>query len=245
MIYCDRVLSILVNCLTVGVLGMGVTSSVLAEQKEQADQHKPVSGRIYGKVTQTMDAAGYTYAEVDTGNKKFWAAARKTMLNKGDMIAFSTVMPMNNYYSKSLNREFPVVYFVNQFITDKKSDTDSSLVVHSPHTDIKSQKISEPVSGINKIEGGHTIAEIYKNKQSLNGKTIRVRGKVTKFTANVMKLNWVHIMDSSTHNDLTITTKQTAKLNDVIVIEGKLELDKDYNYGYIYPLIVENASLSN
>jgi len=109
---------------------MGVTSSVLAEQKELVDQHKPVSGSIYGKVTQTMDAAGYPYAAVDTGNKKFWAAARKTLLNKGDMIAFSTVMPMNNYFSKSLNREFPVVYFVNQFITDKKSAMDSRPVVN-------------------------------------------------------------------------------------------------------------------
>jgi len=243
MIYRDRMLAILVNCLTVVVLSTGVISSVLAEQREQADKPKPVSGRVYGKVTQTMDAAGYTYAEVDTGDMKVWGAARKTVLNKGDMIAFSTVMPMNNYYSKSLKREFPVVYFVNKFITDKVSDMNSHPVKVSPHAGLKDQKVREPVSGIKKVEGGHTIAEIYKNKLSLNGKTVRVRGKVTKFTANVMKRNWVHIMDSSTGDDLTITTQQTAKINDVIVIEGKLELDKDYNYGYLYPLIVENASL--
>lgn len=244
MIYYDRILAVLVNCLTVGVFSMGVTSSVFADQKERTEQYKPASERIYGKVTQTMDAAGYTYAEVDTGNKKFWAAARKTMLNKGDMIAFSAVMPMNNYYSKSLKREFPVVYFVNQFITDKKSEAESHAVVHSPHDGIENKKISEPVSGINKIKGGHTIADIYKNKTSLKGEMIRVRGKVTKYTANVMKYNWVHIMDSSTHNDLTVTTRQSAKLNDIVVIEGQLGLDKDYNYGYRYPLIVENATLS-
>jgi len=240
MIYSDRILTVLVQCLVLAVL---VTGSALAEKEEKTEQPKPVSGKIYGKVTQTMDAAGYTYAEVDTGNKKVWAAARKTVLNKGDMIAFSTVMPMNNYFSKSLNRKFPVVYFVSQFITDKKSDMDPNLIMQSPHKNIKRQKISKPVLGIDKVEGGYTIAEIYKNRKALNGKTVRVRGKIIKFTANVMKYNWIHIMDSSTHSDLTITTKQTAKIDDVIVIEGKLELNKNYDYGYRYPLIVINASL--
>ena len=231
------------NYLMVGVLCIGVTGTVLAEQKTQGEHHKAVSGRVYGKVTQTMDAASYTYAEVDTGKEKVWGAARKTVLKKGDMIAFSTGMAMKNYYSKSLQREFPVIYFVDSFITDKKGITSSHPATHSPHANIKTQSINEPVQGINKIEGGHTIADIYKNKTGLKGKTVTVRGKVTKFTAEVMGKNWIHIMDSSTNEDLTVTTQQLTKVNDVIVIKGTLALDKDFNYGYVYPLIIENASV--
>ena len=100
------------------------------------------------------------------------------------------------------------------------------------------------VDGVHKVEGGNTIAEVYADKEKLNGKAIRVRGKVTKFTANVMDKNWIHIRDSSTPDDLTITTSGTAAIDAVVIIEGKLSLDKDYGFGYVYPLVVEDASIT-
>lgn len=238
-----RIINDFLNFIAIGLLCMGFTGTVIAEQKDQDDHHRAASGKIYGKVTQTMDAAGYTYAEVDTGKEKIWAAARKTSLKKGDMIAFSTGMPMKKYYSKSLQREFPVVYFVDRFITDKKAGMSSHPVATSPHANIKAQSMNKPVQDIEKVDGGHTIAEIYRDKTSLKGKAVSVRGKVTKFTAEVMGKNWIHIMDSSTNKDLTVTTQQQVKVNDVIVIKGVLALDKDFNYGYVYPLILENASV--
>ena len=243
MMYRSRFFAVLVSFLSVGVLSFGVADAGSAEQKIKGGHYQSAPGKIYGKVTQTMDAAGYTYAEVDTGKEKVWAAARKTVLKKGDMIAFSAVMPMKKHYSKSLKREFAVVYFVNRFITDNKPGKNNHPVLNMPHAHIKNQKALEPVEGIKKIEGGHTISDIYKNKTNFKGKSILVRGKVTKFTAKVMNKNWLHIMDGSTHNDLTITTDGSAAVGDVVVIEGKLELDKDYKYGYVYPLIVENAKI--
>jgi hypothetical protein len=67
---------------------------------------------------------------------------------------------------------------------------------------------------------------------------------VTKYTTNVMGKNWLHIKDSSTQEDLTITSNDTAELNSVVVIEGKLVLDKDFGYGYVYPLIVQDAAVA-
>lgn len=238
-----RSISVFINYLAIGLLCMGFAGVVQAGQKNLNEYRKPASDKIYGKVIQTVDAASYTYAEIDTGKEKVWGAARKTVLKKGDMIAFSTRMPMQNYHSKTLGREFPLIYFVDQFITDKQTKAGNHPAIDSPHASIKAQSITEPVQGVNKVEGGYTIAEIYKHKKSLKGKTVSVRGKVTKFTAEVMGKNWIHIMDSSTHNDLTVTTQQAAKVNDVIVIKGTLALDKDFNYGYIYPLILENSSL--
>ena len=94
------------------------------------------------------------------------------------------------------------------------------------------------------MKGGNTIAEIYARKQKLKGKTVRVRGQVTKFTAEVMGKNWLHIRDSSTLDDLTVTTDNTVAIDDVVILEGKLVLDKDYGYGYFYPLIMEDARIA-
>ncbi len=64
---------------------------------------------------------------------------------------------------------------------------------------------------------------------------------MTKFTPGIMGRNWLHIMDDSSGKDLTVTTDATVELNDVVVIEAKVALDRDFNYGYFYPLLLEEG----
>lgn len=230
-------------CFSIASLNTDIINSAHAKQIDTNKQSTSVQSRVYGKVVDTMDASGYTYAEVDTGEMKVWGAARITPLKIGDMIAFSTNMPMQNFHSKSLKRDFSVVYFVDRFITDKVVSAGSNPVSASPHANIKQKQAAKPVKGIRKVKGGNTIAEIYANKASLKGKTIRVRGQVSKFTASVMGKNWLHIRDSSGLQDLTVTTDNKAVIDDIVVIKGKLGLDKNFNYGYVYPVIVEEARI--
>lgn len=235
---------ILLVCFSFVLLNAGIINAASAEQENTNEEEQIASDRIYGKVTDTIDVTGYTYAEVDTGKEKIWAAGPITPLKIGDMIGFSTKMPMENYHSTSLERDFPIIYFAGRFITDEKVPTREAAATAEPHAQIKQEQVTNPVKGINKVEGGNTIAEVYVNKLNLSGEIIRVRGQVTKFTAEVMGKNWIHIMDSSTLDDLTVTTDSTVAINDIVIIEGKLELDKDYGYGYVYPIILEDAKLT-
>jgi len=202
-----------------------------------AAQH---SGAVQGTVTEVIAAAGYTYVQIDTGTKKVWAAGPDTPLKVGDHIGFSTDMPMANFHSKSMQRDFDVIYFVDSYT---KSDSDDEAV-KAAHNQPPSEPVAEPVAGIAKLADGYTIAEVQADRQRLQGKTVRVRGKVIKFTPAIMGKNWVHIMDSSSRNDLTLTTSGTANVNDVVVIEGTLALDRDFNYGYFYPLLLENGTVT-
>jgi hypothetical protein len=209
------------------------------KEVQQANQN-----RIHGKVTDIIDASGYTYAEVDTGSKKVWAAGPVTQLKIGDTIAFSAGMPMENFHSNSMKRDFSIIYFVNRFITDKQPQTTQAAAIASPHDQIKQKQSDKPVKGINQVDDGYTIAEIYTQNKQIKGKIIRVRGQVTKFNANIMGKNWLHIRDSSTSDDLTVTTNSRVAIDDIVIIEGKLELNKDYGYGYIYPVILEDATIT-
>ena len=211
----------------------------------QAENLPPiVQTKIYGKVTETIDAPGYTYAEVDTGKEKVWAAGPKTPLKVGDMVAFSTKMPMENFHSSSMDRDFPLIYFIDSFIAPQSSAKPMETVAATttnPHTQ---GSTTLPIEGITKIEGGHSILEVYADKENLKGKTLHLRAKVTKFNPNIMGKNWAHIRDSSTLDDLTITTSDTMNIGDVVVIEGVLELNKDFGYGYTYPVILENTKVT-
>jgi len=242
---------ILLACFSLSLLNAGFINTVYAAQNNVKEGQQNNPQKISGKVTEVIEIAGYTYAEVDTGKEKVWAAGPVTPLKTGDMISFSAKMPMQNFHSKALDRDFPMIYFINRYITGSEVSVTSPAtfpsatksITVSPRGEIKPQTEIKPIEGINKVDGGNTIAEIYSDKKNLNGKKIRVRGKVTKFSANIMGNNWLHIRDSSSLDDLTVITKDTTAVGDVVITEGKLELDKDYNYGYFYPVIMEDATI--
>ena len=90
------------------------------------------------------------------------------------------------------------------------------------------------------------MAEIYAGKKNLAGKTVILRGKVVKFNADIMGKNWVHVQDGTgteDSHDLTVTTLGTAKVGDRVLVEGLVSLDKDFGYGYKYPVLIDNATL--
>jgi hypothetical protein len=211
-------------------------NQAVADQMNIPNAIQSTSQNFYGKITEVIDAAGYTYAEVDSGDQKVWAAGPVTALKAGDMVSFSAEMPMQNFHSISMDRDFPVIYFIDKFNTSTQHQTGNSENSASPHSPQKSTRLIQPVEGIDKVEGGNSIAEIYTNKQQLNGKMLQVRGKVTKFNPDILGKNWLHIIDSSSVGDLTVTTQGTVEVGDIVIVEGKLGLDRDF-----YPFILEDA----
>jgi len=66
-----------------------------------------------GKVLSTLDAPGYTYMELANTEKRFWIAAPTTRVKAGDRVRFEQSLVMKNFNSKTLNRTFDQVIFVN------------------------------------------------------------------------------------------------------------------------------------
>jgi hypothetical protein len=64
-----------------------------------------------GKVVSTMDAAGYTYVEVEEKGQKIWVAVMQTKVKVGDTVEFPDSPPMVNFQSKSLKRTFDKIIF--------------------------------------------------------------------------------------------------------------------------------------
>ena len=78
-------------------------------------------------------------------------------------------------------------------------------------------------------------------------KTVKLRGKVVKFVAQIMGTNWLHVQDGSGEGgtaDLTVTTDAMVKVGDVVEIEGPLTVNKDFGAGYKYAAIIEKATVT-
>lgn len=219
---------------------------------ETASEHK-------GKVVETMNASGYSYVLLDEGDKNIWIAGPQTPVKVGDEISTSGGSLMNNFKSKSLDKTFEWILFVGKINVAGMSAQDGGAVAGNPPIAMQGQadaqaqahQASAPIEikpgSIKKAPGGYTIAECFSNKSSLNGKTVKVRGKVVKFSEAIMGKNWIHLRDGSGKpgtDDLTITTKSKASLGNTVLITGKLIVDKDFGAGYKYAVIVEDAAVA-
>ena len=91
-----------------------------------------------------------------------------------------------------------------------------------------------------------TVEAINLESKQLNGKQVRISGKVVKVNNGIMKRNFLHIQDGSGKkgsDDVTVTSKQTAKVGDSVVITGTVVVNKDFGFGYNYPVLVENSNI--
>lgn len=199
-----------------------------------------------GKVLEAIDAAGYTYVRVDLGGKETWAAGPKVAVKAGDTVTLPAGMAMENYHSATLDRTFPVVWFVGGIGTAGSaagsSEAEAMAAAHKGVA-VPAPAAAAPVA---RLEGGRTVEEIVTKASELAGQDIAVRARVVKATFGIMGANWIHVQDgtgAAGTNDLTVTTDAKVAVGDVVVVRGKVVTDKDFGAGYKYAVIVEKAAV--
>jgi len=85
------------------------TAAPTAEQ--QAAKAKAGASQISGKVVETMEGGGYTYAAVEKDGQRQWVAIPPTKLEVGQDVTFIPGFIMDNFSSKALNRTFEAITF--------------------------------------------------------------------------------------------------------------------------------------
>ena len=253
------------NLLTMGGLTWALvcTPGVALNAAEKAAPAAPAqTNAITGKVVETMNAASYTYVQLDSGKNKVWAAAPQFAVKVGDSVVVADAMPMEKYHSKTLNRTFDVVYFSGHVTVNGAapmsavptapamsagaSTAGGELPKGHPPIPTATTPVGPDLKNIQRADGGQTVHEIVTGKAKFAGKAIAVRGRVVKFNGGILGKNWIHVRDGSGAegtNDLTVTTDAVVKVGDLVLVTGTLATDRDFGSGYKYPLIVENAKV--
>ena len=68
-----------------------------------------------------MDSGGYTYVRLKTSTDEVWLAATDLKTKAGDRLTVGLDVPMQNFHSKTLNRDFPLIYFVSRVAREGES----------------------------------------------------------------------------------------------------------------------------
>jgi LysM repeat protein len=192
-------------------------------------------------VKEVLQANAYTYLLVTDAEKEYWIAVPKTDVTVGKTYTYEGGMEMKKFESKDLKRTFDSVLFVEGII-DPNAPAESEIT-STPVKVVSSKELSK---GITLAKGGISVFDLYATRDKLAGKTVILTGKVVKFMPQIMNKNWVHLQDGSSFNgfnDITITTLEKVKIDDIVTLKGKVVLNKDLGSGYKYDVLVEDAVL--
>lgn len=214
-----------------------------------ADKSAPApTGSINGKVLEVKDVESYTYLRLKTKDGETWAAVAKAPVKMGAEVTVENATIMYNFESKTLKKKFDQIVF-GSIAASGASAAAAGGDMAALHAgvaktvdvgDVKVAKATGP--------DARTVAEIATRKADLKDKAVVVRGKVVKFTPEVLGKNWIHLRDGSGSasdgtNDVLVTTKDEAKIGDVVLVKGVVHIDRDLGSGYSYKVLIEEATL--
>jgi hypothetical protein len=201
---------------------------------------------IKGKVLEVKDVESYSYLRLMTKDGEIWAAVNRAPVKKDAEVTIENAMVMTNFESKALKKTFDSIIFGTLGGAAAAGAGGDMAAVHAGVAkpadvgDVKVAKASGP--------DARTVAEIVSKRTALKDKPVLVRGKVVKYTPEVLGKNWIHLRDGSgsakdNTDDVLVTTKDQAKIGDVVVVKGVVHTDRDLGSGYSYKVLIEEATL--
>lgn len=201
---------------------------------------------LTGSVQEQLAAPPYVYLRLKTSTGDVWAAVPQVRLENGANVTVHSPMLMTDFESTTLHRTFHEVYFG----TLEASNASATAASGDPHAGAGQATAPFDVGTVEKAPGpdARTVAEVWAQKASLEGKAVTIRGKVVKHNDQVMGKNWIHLQDGSGDagsgtNDLTVTSLDAVEIGQTITITGTVRTNKDFGYGYVYPVMVEDAKV--
>lgn len=205
---------------------------------------------LTGPVLEQVAASPYLYLRIKTSRGDVWAAVPETTIENGAVVTVANPMRMTNFESTSLQRTFDEVYFGELGSGSAAMGMASAGAGANPHAGVSQATAAVQVGQVEKAAGAdaRTVAELWGQKGTLEGKPVTIRGVVVKVNNGVMGKNWIHLQDGSGDaaegtNDITVTSAETAAKGETVTLRGTVRTNKDFGSGYVYQVLVEDARI--
>lgn len=144
------------------VIGFSVTAgnAIASEQAKSTTADSTaaaqVPGSLTGTVIETMDSAGYTYLQLDTGMDKPWVAIPQAKVTVGEKVTCQPGMVMKNFSSKTLNRTFDSIVFSGGLAGAMKNPHGTMAAMKNPHAKMDTAGTDDSFASAVAAEGGQS-----------------------------------------------------------------------------------------
>jgi hypothetical protein len=211
----------------------------------------PETGPTIGTVAETMVSGGYSYIRLEeTG---MWVATAAMQVAVGDQVQYTGGMEMRDFYSKSLDRTFESIFFI-QNVSPVGQDADAMHAAAMQGHDKKDMQIPKPVTVDSPVSGeitplkeGKTVADIFTHSAQLNEQEVSLNAKVIKVSKNIVGKNWITLQDGTgtePDNKLLATSQELVSPGDMVIARGIVRTDIDIGSGYKYKVLMEEVTFS-
>ena len=147
-------------------------------------------------VQEVLQVESYTYLKVQEKDALKWLAVPKMEASVGEVYYYQGGMVLKNFKSTELDKVFEEIYFLGGITNSDVIDVKKGIVdpneIKEITTSVKKPTLNKLDLTIEKVEGGTRIGELFENKQNYEGKKIKIKGEVTKYSSGIMGKNWVH-----------------------------------------------------
>jgi hypothetical protein len=221
-------------------------------------------GAIQGRVLEAFDVAQYTYLRLSGAEGEIWAAVSKAKVAVGSRIEVVDAARMTNFHSATLKRTFPVIYFgsigggVDHAAAERlppghpaigHQDSVAALAAAHAGGAVPHAASAEAIPADIKVAratgaNARSIAELFAERQTLNDKSIRVRGRIVKATP-VQGITYYRLRDGSStepeSSELVVSSTATLAAGEVATFEGTAGTDVDVGIGVKYAVLLREA----
>lgn len=218
-----------------------IFSGLAQNSKDFSENHPNVHKVVVDSVLQT---SSYTYLLVKEENKPQWLAIPKREAAKDEIYYFQGGIEMRDFKSRELKRMFASILFLEGVISPL--DLEGGKTALEASSQLKKSNEASADLKIDPAKNGISIAELFINKHKYENKIVKIKGQVAKYNSGIMKRNWIHLKDGSQNSsdfDFTATSVMDTKEGEIIVIEGKIVLDKDFGSGYFFSVLMEDGKI--
>ncbi|MEN8247293.1 MAG: hypothetical protein ABFS32_00045 [Bacteroidota bacterium] len=219
------------HTLTLILLQISLISFAQNDAQNNAHKSSNINKILVEEVLQTTS---YTYLLGNENGNLQWFALPRIEAAIGEEYYYTGGFEMRGFKSTELDRVFDSIFFLQGIQSAKTMEQakKSALALADPGI-----KIIVP-------EGGISISELLTNKNKYEGQSVKISGRVAKYNVGIMGKNWLHLQDDQPEkNDITVTTNEITTIGKVLVIEGKVVLNKNLGSGYFYEIIIEEAKI--
>jgi hypothetical protein len=211
----------------------------------------PETGPTIGTVAETMVSGGYSYIRLE--EQGIWVATAALQVAVGDQVQYTGGMEMRDFYSKSLDRTFESIFFI-QNVSLVGQYVDAMHAAAMEGHDKKDMQIPKPLTVDSPVPGeitalkeGKTIADIFANSAELNEQKVSLNAKVIKVSKNIVGKNWITLQDGTgtePDNKLLATSQELVSPGDMVIARGIVRTDRDIGSGYKYKVLMEEVTFS-
>ena len=196
-------------------------------------------------VKEVHESSNYLYLQVEEGSKTYWIATGPGSVKPGNRYFFNEAVVKRDFTSEKLDRKFDSIYLVTQLLPESRKQ-ELKRMRFNPHdrqADVDSVESMKEGPGTLQVQRV-TLKEIFNNPKQFENQVVEVSGICTKINEGIMERNWIHLKpEAAETKEIVATSDSSVGVGETVTLRAMVRLDKDFGAGYVYPILLEDATI--